>query len=148
MEPEPTSAFSRSSLTRDCSSQVSGAVLAQGKPGCSTHTASIKVLLNYWHRLADTFHCFQTIVTKLNWLQGASDSAPAIPHLCEFSSTFKPNLRKIPEVYQTPCLNQLLFLYWLIFFFFFLQKSKTEGWQKSSGLGRRKSHLCEDPFSE
>ena len=84
----------------------------------------------------------------LHWLQGASDSAPAIPHLCEFSSTFKPNLRKIPEVYQTPCLNQLLFLYWLIFFFFFLQKSKTEGWQKSSGLGRRKSHLCEDPFSE
>ena len=55
----------------------------------------------------------------LHWLQGASDSAPAIPHLCEFSSTFKPNLRKIPEVYQTPCLNQLLFLYWLIFFFFF-----------------------------
>ena len=31
----------------------------------------------------------------LHWFQGASDSVPAIPHLCEFSSTFQPKLRKI-----------------------------------------------------
>ena len=27
-----------------------------------------------------------------------------------------------------------------------LQRSRIEGWQKSSGLGRRKRHLCETPI--
>ena len=38
----------------------------------------------------------------LHSLQGAGDSAPAIPHLSEFSSTFKSKLRKRSGIVAAP----------------------------------------------
>lgn len=43
-----------------------------GKPGCSSHTCCLKILLNCWHRLADIPLFSDNSDSELNWLQGAS----------------------------------------------------------------------------
>lgn len=50
----------------------------------------------------------------LHLLQRAGNSAPTISHLCEFSCTFKPNLRKIPEGVPHPLFVQIIIIHWLM----------------------------------
>lgn len=62
-DPHVLAAVSGSS--RGCWSKVRELFLPRAnRVTALTHTDCIKILLNCWHRLADTFHCFQTIVTQ------------------------------------------------------------------------------------
>lgn len=50
----------------------------------------------------------------LGLITPALASAPNISHLCEFSCTFKPNLRKIPEGVPHPLFVQIIIIHWLM----------------------------------
>ena len=69
----------------------------------------------------------------LHSLQGTGDSAPAIPHLCEFSSTFQPKLRKITRHSSSSQLYKSLFTHWLM-----VSEEQERRLAESSGLGKRK----------
>ena len=55
----------------------------------------------------------------LHWFQGASDSVPAIPHLCEFSSTFKPIWEKYQKYTKPPLWTNYYYLFILYKFIYF-----------------------------